>query len=112
VGSYPREPVYAILGAVGMILAALYVLWAYQRVFQGPVRGNALVGLAGGPGAATDPAKMSIKDLNVREKVVLAPLVVLIIFLGFYPAPVLDVLQPTVDATLQSVGLADPVGGN
>jgi NADH-quinone oxidoreductase subunit M len=112
IGSYPREPVYAILGAVGMILAALYVLWAYQRVFQGPVRGNALVGVTGGPGAATDPAKASIKDLNVREKVVLAPLVVLIIFLGFYPAPVLDVIQPTVDATLQSVGLADPVGGN
>ncbi|MFD1051629.1 NuoM family protein, partial [Kibdelosporangium lantanae] len=46
VGSYPNAPVYAILGAVGMILAALYVLWMYQRVFQGPVRGNALVGVA------------------------------------------------------------------
>ncbi|MET0236651.1 MAG: NADH-quinone oxidoreductase subunit M [Kibdelosporangium sp.] len=124
VGSFPREPVYAILGAVGMILAALYVLWAYQRVFQGPVRGNALVSgdLPTGPGSGTtagggavtavSPAKVLIADLNVREKVVLAPLVVLIIFLGFYPAPVLDVLQPTVDATLQSVGLADPVGGN
>ncbi|MFC0115147.1 NADH-quinone oxidoreductase subunit M [Kibdelosporangium aridum] len=111
VGSYPNAPVYAILGAVGMILAAAYVLWAYQRVFQGPVRGNALVSVAGGPGTATDPAKAKLKDLDVREKVVLAPLVILIIFLGFYPAPVLDVLQPTVDATLQSVGLADPVGG-
>jgi NADH-quinone oxidoreductase subunit M len=111
VGSYPNEPVYAILGAVGMILAALYVLWAYQRVFQGPVRGNALVSVSGGPGAAVDPERASISDLNVREKVVLAPLVALIIFLGFYPAPVLNVLQPTVDATLSSVGLADPVGG-
>jgi NADH-quinone oxidoreductase subunit M len=111
VGSYPNVPVYAILGAVGMILAALYVLWAYQRVFQGPVRGNALVGLSGGPGAASDPARASIKDLNIRERVVLAPLVALILFLGFYPAPVLNVLQPTVDATLSSVGLADPVGG-
>jgi NADH-quinone oxidoreductase subunit M len=87
------------------------VLWAYQRVFQGPVRGNALVSVSGGPGAAVDPERASISDLNVREKVVLAPLVALIIFLGFYPAPVLNVLQPTVDATLSSVGLADPVGG-
>jgi NADH-quinone oxidoreductase subunit M len=111
VGSYPNAPVYAVLGAVGMILAALYVLWMYQRVFQGPVRGNALVGVAGGPGAATDPARSLLKDLNIRERVVLAPLVALILFLGFYPAPVLNVLQPTVDATLSSVGLADPVGG-
>jgi NADH-quinone oxidoreductase subunit M len=111
VGSYPNVPVYAILGAVGMILAALYVLWAYQRVFQGPVRGNALVSVTGGPGAASDPARASIKDLDIREKVILAPLVALILFLGFYPAPVLNVLQPTVDATLSSVGLADPVGG-
>ncbi|MFD1046568.1 hypothetical protein ACFQ1S_13895 [Kibdelosporangium lantanae] len=64
-----------------------------------------------GPGAATDPTKFSLKDLNIRERVVLTPLVALVLFLGFYPAPVLNVLQPTVDATLSSVGLADPVGG-
>jgi NADH-quinone oxidoreductase subunit M len=112
VGSFPREPVYAVLGAIGMILAALYVLWAYQRVFQGPVRGNALVGVGGGPGTAIAPeagARVAIKDLSGREIAVLAPLVALIILLGFYPAPVLDVIQPSVDATLNSVGLADPV---
>ena len=48
-GRTADEPVYTILATVGMILAALYVLWLYQRVFHGPVRGNALVGVGGRP---------------------------------------------------------------
>ena len=118
VGSFGREPVFTVLATIGMILAALYVLWAYQRVMQGPVRGNALVGAAGGPGTMIAPevgAKRSISDLNRREVAVLAPLVALIIALGIYPKPVLDVITPTVNATMNSVGLSDPVpaqGGN
>ncbi|HWC80896.1 MAG TPA: NADH-quinone oxidoreductase subunit M [Pseudonocardiaceae bacterium] len=109
-GSYPTEPVYSVLATVGMVLAALYVLWLYQRVMQGPVRGNALVSVAGGPGAAANPAvgaKKAITDLNGREKWVLAPLVVLILLLGFYPKPLLDVVTPSVNATLQSVQVGD-----
>jgi NADH-quinone oxidoreductase subunit M len=109
IGSYPNEPVYTILAAVGMVLAALYVLWLYQRVFQGPVRGTAMVNLVGGPGAAVDPEKASAPDLNKRELAVLAPLVALILVLGFYPKPVLDVITPSVGATLSEVGVADPV---
>ncbi|MDQ2582629.1 NADH-quinone oxidoreductase subunit M [Saccharothrix yanglingensis] len=109
IGSYPNEPVYTILATVGMVLAALYVLWLYQRVFQGPVRGTALVDLAGGPGAAVDPERASVPDLNKRELAVLAPLVALILVLGFYPKPVLDVITPSVGATLSEVGVADPV---
>ena len=44
VGSYPREPVFTILATVGIIFAALYVLWLYQRTMQGPVRGDAVLG--------------------------------------------------------------------
>jgi NADH-quinone oxidoreductase subunit M len=113
VGSYGREPVYTILATVGMILAALYVLWLYQRVFHGPVRGNALVDVAGGPGTAIAPevgARKAVLDLSGREKLVLAPLLVLVLGIGIYPKPVLDVITPTVDATLQSVGISD--GGN
>ena len=112
IGSYPNQPVYTILATVGMVLAALYVLWLYQRVMQGPVRGDALVGLAGGPGAAVEPeagARSVIGDLNRRELVVLAPLVALVVLLGVYPKPVLDVITPSVGATLTSVGVADPV---
>lgn len=113
VGSYGREPVYTILATVGMILAALYVLWLYQRVFHGPVRGNALVGVAGGPGTVMAPevgAKKAVHDLSGREKLVLAPLLVLVVGIGLYPAPVLDVITPSVEATLDSVGISD--GGN
>jgi NADH-quinone oxidoreductase subunit M len=117
VGSYGNEPVYTIIATVGMIFAALYILWLYQRVFHGPVRGNALVGIgdtvAGGPGAAIAPevgARKAVLDLSGREKLVLAPLLVLVIGIGFYPKPVLDVITPTVDATLSSVGIPD--GGN
>ncbi|HYQ62285.1 NADH-quinone oxidoreductase subunit M [Actinophytocola sp.] len=117
VGSYGREPVFTILATVGMILAALYVLWLYQRIFHGPVRGNALVDVAGGPGTAVAPevgARRTILDLSGREKLVLAPLLVLVIGIGIYPKPVLDVITPTVDATLSSVGISgsNTDGGN
>ncbi|KAA2264948.1 NADH-quinone oxidoreductase subunit M [Solihabitans fulvus] len=118
IGSYPREPVYTVIATVGMVLAALYVLWLYQRIMQGPVRGTALVGLAGGPGTAVAPeigAKSAIGDLSKREIAVLAPLVALILVLGVYPKPVLDVITPSVGATMTEVGFADPVaaqGGN
>jgi NADH-quinone oxidoreductase subunit M len=125
VGSYGREPVFTILATIGMILAALYVLWLYQRVFHGPVRGTALFaeeplagssigGAAGGPGnVALAPevgARKAIRDLSGREKLVLAPLLVLVFGIGFYPAPILDVVTPSVEATLDSVGISD--GGN
>jgi NADH-quinone oxidoreductase subunit M len=129
-GSYQTEPVYAILATVGMVLAALYVLWLFQRIMQGPLRGNAfaglinggganepLVGVTGGPGAAADPVakvKSVIKDLSGRERLVLAPMVILILVLGFYPKPLLDVVNPSVGATLSSVGVsvAATQGGN
>ncbi|QUQ70550.1 NADH-quinone oxidoreductase subunit M [Kutzneria sp. CA-103260] len=108
-GSYPTQPVYSVLATIGMILAALYVLWLYQRVMQGPVRGNALVGVSGGPGAAVTPEKAAVTDLNKRELVVLAPLVLLIVVLGVYPKPVLDIVGPSVSATMSAVGATDPV---
>jgi NADH-quinone oxidoreductase subunit M len=117
IGSFPREPVFTILATIGMVLAAMYVLWLYQRVMQGPVRGDALVGLAGGPGAAVDPdsetggrhARRVVGDLTPREIAVLAPLVVLVIGLGFVPKPLLDVITPSVGATMTEVGVSDPV---
>ncbi|RJQ77273.1 NADH-quinone oxidoreductase subunit M [Pseudonocardiaceae bacterium YIM PH 21723] len=113
VGSFPREPVFTVLATIGMVLAALYVLWMYQRIFQGPLRGTALVGLAGGPGTAQDPVTSKIRDLNVREMLVLAPLVIAVVGFGLYPKPVLDVIGPSVSATMHEVGLTDLVeGGN
>jgi NADH-quinone oxidoreductase subunit M len=140
VGSFPREPVFTILATVGIVFAALYVLWVYQQTMQGPVRGRAVLaalqrGGAGGhstekpppvgvgfsdrsgPGAMIDPAIAARRagsgfpDLSAREIAVLVPLIVAILLLGFFPGPVLDVINPSVAATMTEVGLADPVGG-
>jgi len=132
-GSFPRQPVYTILATVGIIFAALYVLWMYQRTMQGPLRGAAVLGAleravpsaasaggstsAGGPGTMLDPAVSAKRDgkgfpdLSGREIAVLTPMIVLIIVLGFFPGPLLDVIEPSVAATMTEVGLADPVGG-
>ncbi|NKQ55730.1 NADH-quinone oxidoreductase subunit M [Amycolatopsis sp. K13G38] len=105
-GAFETQPVYAILATVGMVLAAAYVLWLYQRLMTGPVRGNALVGAGGGPGTAMTPelgARKTIRDLGGKEITILVPMVVLIIGLGFYPKPVLDTVGPSVQATLSAV---------
>ena len=81
-----------MLATVGIILAAAYVLWMVQRTTQGTV----------------NPALASVdkmrKDLTAREVVVVTPLIVLILFLGFYPKPVIDVINPAVRATLSQIG--------
>ena len=117
VGSYPRAPVFTILATVGIIFAALYVLWVYQRTMQGPVRGAAVLNTVRGPGTMLDPdvaaarGRVGFPDLGRRDLAVLTPLIVLVLALGFFPGPVLDVVNPSVAATLSEVGLTDPVGG-
>jgi NADH-quinone oxidoreductase subunit M len=116
IGSFPRRPVFTVIATTGMILAALYVLWFYQRVMQGPVRGAAVVGALDGPGAATAPQagahrkRINFPDLSIREIAVLVPLAALILLLGLFPQPVLNVITPSVGATVTEVGLTDPVG--
>ena len=116
VGSFPREPVYTIIATVGIVFAALYVLWVYQQTMQGPVRGAAVLGAlgprpVGGPGADDrpggrgPPARVGFPDLSGREIAVLVPLIVAILVLGFFPGPVLDVVNPSVAATMTEVGL-------
>ncbi|GAA4844766.1 NADH-quinone oxidoreductase subunit M [Saccharopolyspora rosea] len=112
IGAFRTQPVYAVLAALGMVLAAVYVLWLYQRTMQGPVRGDALLATAAGPGAVADPNRSEahrVGDLRRREIAVLTPLIVLIVALGVYPKPVLDVINPSVAATMGEVGVTDPV---
>jgi NADH-quinone oxidoreductase subunit M len=92
VGTYTRYEVAAVIATTGIILAALYILLAYQRMFQGPL----------------SVAHERMKDLHRREVVAVAPLLVLMLLLGFYPKPVLDVINPAVKATLQDAGAHDP----
>ena len=92
VGTFTRYPVAAVAATVGIVLAAIYILWTYQRMFTGPVKEFA----------------SGWRDMGVREVWVVAPLLAVIIALGFYPKPVLDVLDPAVGRTLQHVQVSDP----
>ena len=136
IGTFQRYPVVAVIGTAGIILSAVYVLWIFQRTMTGPLRGAAVIDEAPrgggydaalesgtstqiedggaraqpGPVAVATPAapKARFGDLRPREIVVVAPLIAAIVFLGVYPKPVLDVIQPTVTATMSAVGATDP----
>jgi NADH-quinone oxidoreductase subunit M len=95
VGTYNRYPVAAVLGAIGVILAALYVLLMYQRTMQGPLQLPAAL-------------RGRMPDLGLREVMAVAPLLALMLFLGVYPKPLTDVITPAVDATMQDAGRTDP----
>ncbi len=92
-GTFSRNRTLGVLATLGIVLAALYVLIAYQRTMQGPV---------------TVEANEKLVDLSLREKVVIAPMIALIVGLGVYPKPVLDVINPSVESVLDRVGRTDP----
>ncbi|MYT31223.1 MULTISPECIES: NADH-quinone oxidoreductase subunit M [unclassified Streptomyces] len=92
VGTFSRYPVIGIIGTVGIVLAALYVLVLYQRTMTGPVK------------AEVD----GMPDLRARELVVVVPLVALLLFLGVYPKPLTDIVNPAVRHTLSVVDKKDP----
>jgi NADH-quinone oxidoreductase subunit M len=93
IGTFTRYEVAAILATVGIILAAIYILWMYQRTMTGPVR----------------PEVSTMPDLGARELWAVAPLIALIIVLGVYPKPVIDVINPAVHATLTQAHSTNPV---
>jgi NADH-quinone oxidoreductase subunit M len=99
IGTYTRYPVAAVLAALGVILAALYILLMYQRTMQGPLRL---------PLDASGRALERLRDLRLREVLAIAPLLALMIFLGVYPKPLTDVINPAVKATMQDAGRTDP----
>src|SRR6201996_4247153 len=100
-GTFNRYWLAAAFGVTALVLAAIYMLWLYQRVMTGPV--------------ARDNERIS--DLGPREMIVVAPLIALLIVLGVYPKPVLDVINPAVENTMTTIGQHDPapsvpVGGS
>lgn len=91
VGTFARHPAAAIVASLGVVLAAVYVLWTYQRIFTGPTR----------EGLETMP------DLRARERWVVAPLIAAMLVLGFWPQPALDLVRPPAQVTLDQVGVTD-----
>src|SRR5580698_3992584 len=93
VGTFSRYKVAGSFAVAGIILAAIYILWMYQRTMTGP----------------TVESVAAMPDLRVRELLAVVPLVVLIVGMGVYPKPVLDVINPAVNTTMTQVGAHDPV---
>ncbi len=92
VGTFTRYPVIGIIATFGIVLAALYTLVLYQRTMTGPVKAEV----------------SAMPDLRVRELVVVAPLIALLIFLGVFPKPVTDIVNPAVEHTMSDVQKQDP----
>jgi NADH-quinone oxidoreductase subunit M len=87
IGTFAVHAWWGVVGAFGVVAAAVYLLWAYQRVFQGRAVG----------------ANAAIPDASTKERWVLVPIVVLIVVLGVFPRPVLDRISPSVQQLIEHV---------
>lgn len=81
IGTFARYPAFAVLAATGLVLSAIYILWLYQRIMTGPRR-------------------EAVGDLVPRELAVVVPLLAMLIVLGVYPKPALDVIDPAIGQTV------------
>src|SRR4029077_11837948 len=93
VGTFTRYRVAAVAATFGIILAAIYILWLYQRTMTGPVRAEV----------------EKFGDLKARELWAVGPLIALIVVFGFFPQPLLTIITPPVRHTLVQVHATDPV---
>ncbi len=87
IGSFLTREWWTVVAAIGVILAALYLLWAYQQTFHG----------------MPDADNANVRDLHWKEGAVMAPLLVLMLWLGLYPKPMLDRIKPSVDKLITHV---------
>jgi NADH-quinone oxidoreductase subunit M len=87
-GTFFRYRWWVIPAAFGIVLAAIYMLWAYQRVFQGEV---------------TREENRALRDIDLREVAMLAPVIALIVFIGVYPKPFLDRIEPSATRVVQTL---------
>jgi NADH-quinone oxidoreductase subunit M len=91
-GTFQKYKIPAIIATLAIILAAIYMLWLYQRVFTG-----------------TETKESSnIIDLNKKQILALSPLVALTLLFGFYPAPIIKISESTIAYTMTLVGATDP----
>ena len=93
VGTFTRYPVHAVIATFGIVLAALYILIPVQKALHGP----------------TTPGNENLSDLNLREKIAIAPVIAIIVVLGFYPSPLLKVINPAASHVIAQLGFSDPL---
>ncbi len=114
-GTFLTHRWWAVVATFGVVLAALYLLWAYQQVFQGPPdepdpepAAAAVPAMSHGPGAMAAEPQPRSRDLTWAERLVIAPLIALIVLLGVYPQPVLDRINPSVNKLVACVEATAP----
>ena len=83
-GTFNADPIIAVVAALGLIGAAIYALRMMQKIFYGEREKSA-----------------SISDLNVRETVIIGSVIFFLVFLGFYPKPITELVEPTIDQIIQ-----------
>ena len=87
IGSFLSARWWTVVATTGVILAAVYLLWAYQRVFHGE----------------PDEENRAFAEIKPREGAVLGVIIALIVFLGVYPKPLLERVEPSVDALIEHI---------
>jgi len=92
IGTFTTHRWWAVVATTGVVVAAMYLLWNYQQVFHGK--------------ADAETEKMS--DLTTKERLTIAPLLVLIVLLGVYPKFMLDRIEPSVHRELAGITAAAP----
>ena len=86
-GSFLTARWWAVAAGLGVILSSVYLMWAYQRVFHGE----------------PDENNKTFPELKLREGLVMVPFIGLIVFMGLYPKPLLDRIEPSVDVLIERV---------
>ena len=90
IGSFGPARWWTVVATLGVVLAALYLLWAYQRVFHGE----------------PDEANRAFPEMTWREGALMSVFVAVIVATGVYPSPMLDRMQPSIDALIAHVARA------
>ncbi|MFN2589489.1 MAG: NADH-quinone oxidoreductase subunit M [Actinomycetota bacterium] len=94
-GAFAANKAYAVIAVSGVVLAAVYLLWAYQRAMHGELRNE---------------EHRSLLDLDVREKVVLAPILAAIVLIGVFPNLLLNEIEPSVGRMARCVAIVNDDG--
>ncbi len=92
IGTFITHRWWAVVATSGAVFGAIYLLWAYQRVFHGPARA----------------VNATVRDMTWAERAAVAPLLAAIIFIGVYPQPILSRIEPSVDHLVAHVEAANP----